>query len=60
MKQFKNIFLNFSSLQVKMNFSKLVETRRAKLIQEGYEVNSVNWEHYAKVLEAKNQLLSSL
>jgi hypothetical protein len=57
MKQFKNIFLNFSSTQVKMNFKKLVETRRAKLIDEGYEVNSVNWEHYAKVLEAKNQLL---
>jgi hypothetical protein len=42
-----------------MNFRKLVETRRAKLIEEGYEVNSINWEHYAKVLEAKNQLLVS-
>jgi hypothetical protein len=57
MKQFKNIFLNFSSIQVKMNFRKLVETRRAKMIQEGYNVNSINWEHYAKVLEAKNELL---
>jgi len=27
------------------------------MIQEGYNVNSINWEHYAKVLEAKNELL---
>jgi hypothetical protein len=32
-----------------------VETRRAKLIQEGYDVNSVNWELYARVLEAKHR-----
>jgi hypothetical protein len=60
MKQFKNIFLNLSTLQVNVNFRKLVETRRAKLIDEGYNVNNVNWEHYAKVLEAKSQQIASL
>ncbi len=59
MKQFKNIFLNYNPLQVKMNFGKLVETRRAKLIREGFEVNCINWEHYARVLEAKSELISS-
>ena len=59
MKQFKNIFLNLSTLQVNVNFVKLVETRRAKLINEGHNVNNVNWEHYAKVLEAKSQQISS-
>ncbi len=59
MKQFKNIFMNLSTLQVNVNFRKLVETRRAKLIDEGYNVNNVNWEHYAKVLEAKSQQLAS-
>lgn len=54
MKQFKNIFLNLGNT-VGINFSQLVEVRRAKLIQEGYNVDNVNWEHYAKVLEAKNE-----
>ena len=60
MRQFKNIFLNLNTLCVNVNFRKLVETRRAKLINEGYNVNNVNWEHYAKVLEAKNQQLTSM
>jgi hypothetical protein len=55
MGQFKNIFINFSPIHLKMDFRKLVETRRAKLIKEGYDVNWINWEHYAKVLEAKSQ-----
>ena len=54
MKQFKNIFLNLGNT-VGINFSQLVEVRRAKLIQEGYNVDNVNWEHYAKVLKAKNE-----
>ena len=54
MKQFKNIFLTLGNT-VGINFSQLVEVRRAKLIQEGYNVDNVNWEHYAKVLEAKNE-----
>jgi hypothetical protein len=53
-KQFRNIFLTLSS-SASVNFTKLVETRRAKLIQEGYDVNSVNWELYARVLEAKHR-----
>lgn len=60
MTQFKNIFATFNPMQIQMNFRKLVETRRAKLIQQGLEVNSINWEHYAKVLEAKTRLFNSL
>jgi hypothetical protein len=54
MKQFKNIFLNLGS-SIRINFTQLVEVRRAKLIHEGFNVDSVNWEHYAKVLEAKRE-----
>jgi hypothetical protein len=50
---FRNIFDRISST-ARLNYRLLVETRRAKMIQEGYEVNSINWEHYAKVLEAKH------
>lgn len=53
MKQFKNIFLTLGN-SVGINFRQVVEVRRAKLIDEGYNVNSVNWEHYAKVLESKH------
>jgi hypothetical protein len=54
MKQFKNIFLNLGS-SIGIDFNQLVEVRRAKLIHEGFNVDSVNWEHYAKVLEAKRE-----
>jgi hypothetical protein len=27
--------------------------RRAKMIEEGFDVNCINWELYVKVLEAK-------
>ena len=53
MKQFKNILLTLTG-RANVNFLKLVYTRRAKLIEEGYNVNNVNWDLYARVLEAKN------
>ena len=55
---FKNIFLTIGS-SMNINFVQLVNVRRAKLQQEGYNTDSVNWEHYAKVLEAKHQLLNA-
>ena len=54
MKQFQNIFLTLGN-SIRINFSQLVEVRRAKLSQEGYNVDRVKWEHYARVLEAKSQ-----
>jgi hypothetical protein len=31
--------------------------RRAKMIREGFSVDSINWDLYAKVLEAKHERL---
>lgn len=56
MKHFVNIF-NIIGTSININFQKLAEVRRAKMIQEGIEVNSINWELYVKVLEAKHQAL---
>ncbi len=56
---FKNIFDRLSA-STRINFSKMVETRRAKMINEGYDVNYVNWEHYAKVLEAKHNAMKRM
>jgi hypothetical protein len=53
MKLFTDIFLTLS-YDAKVDFKKLVEVRRAKMIQEGYEVNHINWELYAKVLEVRH------
>lgn len=47
------------SNEIHFDFRRLVLVRRAKMIREGFEVNSINWEHYARVLEAKNSLLNS-
>jgi len=58
MRQFKNIFLTLSR-SINVDFQRLVLVRRAKMIEEGFNVNSVNWDHYAKVLEAKNSLMNS-
>jgi hypothetical protein len=54
MKIFTDIFLTLS-YDAKVDFKKLVEVRRAKMIQEGMEVNHINWELYAKVLEVRHQ-----
>jgi hypothetical protein len=54
MSQFKNIFLNLGN-SVRINFEQLAATRRAKLINEGYDVERINWELYVKVLEEKRK-----
>jgi len=58
MKQFKNIFLNLSA-DARVNFNRIAETRRSKMIKDGLEVNHINWEHYARVLEAKHEALKA-
>ena len=42
-----------------MNFEHLVNIRRCKMEQEGYDTSSINWEHYAKVLYAKQRELQN-
>ena len=54
MTMFKNIFLNLGTT-LNIDFKNLAMTRRAKMIDEGYEVNCINWDLYVKVLEAKAQ-----
>jgi hypothetical protein len=56
---FKNIF-NYIDAHTRMNFKLLANVRRAKLEAEGLDTGNVNWEHYAKVLEAKHEQLRSL
>jgi hypothetical protein len=51
---FKNIFLNLGTT-LNIDFKNLAMTRRAKMIEEGYDVNCINWDLYVKVLEAKAQ-----
>ena len=58
MKLFKNIFENLG-FTINVNFKKLVEVRREKMIREGLDVNFINWEHYARVLEAKHDKLNA-
>jgi hypothetical protein len=54
--QFKNILLLISQ-DTQMNFEHLVHIRRCKMEQEGFDTSNINWEHYAKVLYAKQQQL---
>ena len=56
--QFKNI-LFFISQNTPMNFEHLVNIRRCKMEQEGYDTSFINWEHYAKVLYAKQRELQN-
>jgi len=58
-KIFKNIF-HYIDGHTRMNFQLLVNIRRAKLEAEGLDTGNVNWEHYARVLEAKHEQLRSL
>ena len=54
MSLFKNIF---ESVKVtsSLNTDLIAKIRRIKMEKEGYDTNCINWEHYAKVLEAKKQ-----
>jgi hypothetical protein len=54
--QFKNILFCITQ-DTRINFHHLVQIRRCKMEQEGYDTSNINWEHYAKVLEAKQRLL---
>lgn len=49
---FKNIFHNLGTT-THVNFRNLAMSRRGKMIEEGFDVSCINWELYAKVLEAK-------
>jgi hypothetical protein len=49
---FENIFHNLDST-IHVDFRNLAMVRRAKMIEEGFDVNCINWELYVKVLEAK-------
>lgn len=51
---FKNIFLNLGTT-LNIDFKNLAMSRRAKMIEEGYDVSCINWDLYVKVLEAKAQ-----
>jgi hypothetical protein len=54
MSLFKDVFLTLGS-SINVNFRNLAMSRRAKMIQEGYDVDCINWELYIKVLEAKRR-----
>jgi hypothetical protein len=58
MQIFKNIFRTIDAT-TRMNFLQLVNVRRAILQRDGVNTDNINWEHYAKVLEAKHQLLKA-
>jgi hypothetical protein len=49
---FKNIFHNIG-YTIHVNFHNLAMSRRAKMIEEGFDVGCINWDLYVKVLEAK-------
>jgi hypothetical protein len=54
--QFKNILFCITQ-DTKMNFEHLVSIRRCKMEEEGFDTSAINWEHYAKVLYAKQKEL---
>jgi hypothetical protein len=54
--QFKNL-LHRLSATTKVDFGLLVNIRRVRMEQEGFNTDHINWEHYAKVLEAKHAQL---
>jgi hypothetical protein len=54
--QFKNI-LNYITRDSIINLPLLVQIRKSKMEEEGLPTNNINWEHYAKVLIAKQMAL---
>jgi hypothetical protein len=42
-----------------LNISLIVSLRRIRLEREGWFTDYINWEHYTKVLEAKQKLVNS-
>jgi hypothetical protein len=55
---FKNIF-HVIDANTRMNFFQLVNVRRAILQRDGISTDNINWEHYAKVLQAKHEILKA-
>jgi len=51
---FKNIFTVIDS-NTRINFKQLAKVRQSILEQEGLDTSRINWDHYAKVLEAKHE-----
>ena len=58
MKQFKNMLHRLSTTP-KVDFNLLVNIRRVRMEQEGFNTDHIKWEHYAKVLAAKHARLVS-
>lgn len=58
MQIFKNIFHTIDA-NTRMNFLQLVNVRRAILQKDGIDTDRINWEHYAKVLQAKHEMLKA-
>lgn len=56
MGQFKNI-LHYITRDTVIDFYHLTQIRRCKLEMEGFRTDSINWDHYAKVLVAKQREL---
>jgi len=55
---FKDIFAH-GACTLNIDWAHFANVRRAKMIQEGYNTTHINWELYAKVLEAKqNQIIN--
>ena len=58
MRQFKNIF-NHIGPDARVDFKKIAEVRRQILIDQGYDTSFLNWDLYAKILEAKHKEMSA-
>lgn len=58
MVQFKNLFKSLTP-GIKINFKIVANARKTKMEQEGFNTDYINWEHYAKVLEAKAAKIAS-
>ena len=58
---FKNLFETISlQSNNSVNIDIIVEIRRSRMEREGfYTENWMNWEHYAKVLKAKQEQLQA-
>lgn len=54
--QFKNI-LHYITRDTIINLPLVVQIRKRKMELEGFSTDSINWEHYTKVLIAKQMAL---
>jgi hypothetical protein len=54
--KFKNI-LHYITRDTIINLPLIVEIRKRRMELEGFPTDSINWDHYAKVLIAKQKAL---